>query len=170
MKKALSTIVSLLMLAAFALCLAACGGSGSNAEKTFDVNELAKSIYENCSFDDTGLALTPNPEFTVCTVYGADAALIAGEEGAKKAAAYVTASPEMIICIEAVDAASAQKLMAEAMEPVIETYIHDYSNYSPAEVSKLESAVKIVEGKYVIVAVTADNAAAETYINGLLGK
>ena len=176
MKKSSITIIAIVMTAALALCFAACGsgeqntGNDAKPAKTFDVVELAKNIYDNCTFDGYGPELSSDPEFTVCKVCGADPALIAGEEGAKKAAAYVAAAtPEMVICVEAVDKDAAQKLMDDTFTPLIEGYIHDYTNYSPAEVAKLESAVKIVEGNYVIVVVSGDNSAASAYIAGLLG-
>lgn len=171
MKRSLFTLVSLCLIAAFALCFAACGKQPEvKPAADIDVTALAKSIYEKCKFEDVGLAEVPNPEFTVCTVFGADPELIAGEEGAKKAAAYVSsASPEMIVCIEAKDEASAQKLMDDTFKPLIETYIREYTNYTPAEVSKLESCVETVAGKYLVVAVTADNADAQSVIASLLG-
>ena len=168
MKKTLLTLVSLLMAAVFAFGFAACSGAAKT--KSFDVDALAADVFKNCKFDDADLAKSGDSEFTVCQVCNADPALIAGETGSKKAAAYVAASPEMIICIEAVDEAAAQKIMADTFEPLIKTYIEEYTNYSPAEVNKLKDAVKIVEGKYVIVVVCADNAQAEAYINAYPGN
>lgn len=175
MKKITITIVSVLMLAAAAFCMG-CGKKPETppaqyvpAPGSLDVAALAKSIREGCKFDDAGLVESPNPEFAFCTVYGADAALVAGDEGAKKVAVYnSSASPEMIIVAEAADADSARQLMEGAIESLVQTYITDYSNYGPEEVSKLTSACKEQRGTYVILAVTADNAAAGELINGLL--
>lgn len=168
MKKTFITIVSVLMAAVLAFGFAAC--AGQKGPKEFDVEALAADIFANCKFDDADLAKSDDSEFTVCKVCNADPALIAGETGAKKCAAYVSASPEMIICIEAVDEAAAHKLMDETFAPLIKSYIEEYTNYSPEEVSKLKDAVKIVDGKYVIVVVCADNAQAETYVNAHPGK
>jgi|GEM_PF-443202 len=174
MKKNVIAIVSLLLAAVIALC-AGCGPK-TTEEKipepgSLDVTELAKSIYEGCKFDDNGLEASPNSEFVVVNVYGVDAALIAGDDGAKKAAVYnSSASPEMVICIEAVDVDSARQIMEGALAAMLEDYITNYTNYGPEEVSKLTSAVKEQRGTYVILAVTADNANAETVIGDLLSK
>lgn len=169
MKKYFITVVSVILTAAFALGFAACGGSGSPA-KSVDVIALADDISANCTFEDTGLEKSLDSEFTIKSIYGCDPALIAGEEGQKKVSVYITASCEMIICIEAVDAASAQKLMDESLKPMLDIYINEYTTYQPADVNKLKTAVKIVEGNYVVVVVSADNAQAETYVMGRLGK
>ena len=81
-----------------------------------------------------------------------------------------SASPEMVICIEAVDVDSARQIMEGALAAMLEDYITNYTNYGPEEVSKLTSAVKEQRGTYVILAVTADNANAETVIGDLLSK
>ena len=175
MKKAFCIILTVILAAAFALSF---GCSGKQPEVppsqyvpeagSVDVADMAKRICENCKFDDTGIEASPNSEFVMCSVYGADAALIAGEEGAKKVAVYnSSASPEMIICLEAVDGNSAYQLTEGALKAMLEDYITNYTNYGPEEVTKLTSAVMEQRGTYVVLAVTADNAAAADYINEL---
>ena len=94
---------------------------------------------------------------------------VAEENGAKQAAVYVSgAYPEMIFAIKAVDANAADQVM-KAIEKILDNYEKNYTNYGPEQVSKITSAVKVVRGQYVFVIVSNDNAAAQTYLNGLLG-
>ena len=178
MKKTLISIVSFLLIAACALCV----GCGEKKDPevppsmhvpepgSLDVTALANSIFTKCRFDDSGLAASPDSEFVMCTVYGADPALIAGETGAKKVAVYnSSASPEMIICLEAVDADAARSLVDGVITSLLDDYINNYTNYGPEEVSKLTTAVKEQRGTYVILAVTADNTAAQGTVYDLLG-
>ena len=57
----------------------------------------------------------------------------------------------------------------KAIEKILDNYEKNYTNYGPEQVSKITSAVKVVRGQYVFVIVSNDNAAAQTYLNGLLG-
>ncbi len=172
MKKTFKTIVSFILIGVFAACFAACSGGTKvyvPEPGKLDIAGMATRIFNECKFDDTGLAASPNPEFTVCTVYGVDAALIAGEDGAKRVACYTaSATPEMIICLEAVDAAAAQKIGGETITSLIATYINDYTNYGPEQVDKLKTHVCIINGTYLIAIVSADNTAAREFANKLL--
>lgn len=173
MKKHLITIVSIVLCIVMTAAFSACSGGKPQtvvpAPGSLDVNALAKAIHEGCTFEDTALEASPNAEFVFGTVYGADNKLVAGEDGAKSVAVCnASSSPEMIICAEAVDAASAQKLMDDTIKPLLSTYINDYTNYGPEQVQKLKSAVTKVVGTYVICVVSADNTKAETVVNGLL--
>ena len=178
MKKSFIAIVSLILIAACAFCV----GCGEKKEPetppsvhvpepgSLDVTALANTICASCKFDDSGLAASPDSEFVMCTVYGTDPALIAGETGSKKVAVYnSSASPEMIICVEAVDADAARSIMEGTITSLLDDYITNYTNYGPEEVTKLTTAVKEQRGTYVILAVTADNTAAQGVVYNLLG-
>ena len=159
-------IVSALLVLAIAFALAAC--TGAPAAKDYDVRALAKSIAENCTFEDAYIEEAPNAEFTLQNFYNVDPALIAGETGAKEAAVYVASSgPEGVICFKAVDEASANTAMELIQNRILED-IEGYKTYGPEKVPFMETAVKIVRGAYVVIAITADNTASASYIEGLL--
>ena len=72
----------------------------------------------------------------------------------------------MIVCVKAVDEAAAKTVMS-AVESKISNYINDYTTYGPEQIAKLESAVKVTNGQYVVVVVSNDNSAAASFVNGL---
>ena len=172
MKNKLIAFVSFVIAAVMAVSFCACSGGKQPAVPapgSLDISGIATRIFNDCTFEDTSLVASPNPEFVLGTVYGADNKLVAGEDGAKSIAVYNTSSsPEMIICAEAVDAASAKKLMDESIKPLIDNYINNYTSYGPEQVQKLKSAVTEVAGTYVICVVSADNAKAAEVVGRLL--
>ncbi len=164
--KTLKLIVSLVLVLSAALALAGCGGD--TPAKDYDVKQLAASIVNGCRFDDAYIEEVSPAEFTLNSIYGVDPALIAEQDGAKQAALYVASgSPEAVICLKAVDVDAANTAMDHIQNRILQD-AESYKSYCPGEVPKLESAVKIVRGVYVIVAVTAENSAAQTLIEGLL--
>ena len=171
MKNTVRIAVVLVLVAAFAAFAWACGKKPSDpvdpVNKELDVDDVAKQIAEYCTFEDEYLALVENRDFSLQS-RNIDATLVEGEEGAKKAAIYASSStPEMIVCIKAVDEQAAAKVL-ESVEALIDDYAHNYSTYGPEQVEKLESAVKVVNGQYVVVAVTADNTTATSFIYGIV--
>ncbi|MBQ3849578.1 MAG: DUF4358 domain-containing protein [Clostridia bacterium] len=178
MKNIFRTIIAVMLAAVCALALVACSGNEqknngeeNNAEqkntgKEYDVEQLAKSIFENVKFEDEYVALVDDKDFALSS-YGIDPALVADKDGVKEDAVYVSAStPEMIVCVKAVDEASAKTVMS-AVENKISDYINNYTTYGPEQVAKLESAVKVTNGQYVVVVVSNDNSAAASFVNGL---
>lgn len=167
MKKTIGRIASLVLVFVLTAAFAACSGNGKT--KDYNVDEIADAIAQNVSFEDQYIAKIEQRDFAL-NLYSIEPTLVADKDGAKEAAVYISgSSPEMIVCIKAVDADSAQ-LVLEAVEGLINTYITNYTNYGPEQVSKLETAVKIVKGQYVFVTVSNDNTAAANYINDLLNK
>ena len=163
--KKFRTVFALMLALVMAMAFAACSG---NTVKDYDVKSVAKSIIEGCTFEDQYMEEIPTPEFTLEGIYNVDPALIAEKDGAKEAAVYVaSAGPEAVICIKAVDADAANTIMDHIQNRILED-AEAYKNYGPEKVPYLQTAVKIVKGVYVFVAVTADNTAASSVINGLL--
>ena len=128
--------------------------------------------------DDTAAALyTAISTDTGCFAFGNTtqntfrcAALVAEKNGAKEAVVYVSsATPEMIVCVKGANNDSASGIIA-AVKKIISNYIENYTEYGPEQVAKLQSAVIKQDGAYVFIAVTNDNAAADSYISGLLKK
>lgn len=170
MKNLLKAAVCAVLVCAMAFALAACGGNEPAPAETkdYDVIDIAKSVSENVSFEDEYLTAVADIAFELNRD---EIALdsVAEENGAKQAAVYVSgAYPEMIFAIKAVDANAADQVM-KAIEKILDNYEKNYTNYGPEQVSKITSAVKVIRGQYVFVIVSNDNAAAQTYLNGLLG-
>lgn len=172
--KKFRTIIAILMALAALFSLAACSKEGKKEEeqppkaRDYNVAEIAKGIYENVRFDDEYLVETPAIDRTLCEYYHVDASLIAEKDGAKEAVVYVpSAGPEAIICFKAVDESAANTAM-EAIKGRIADDTEGYKTYGPELVPKLETAVEVVKGSYVFVIISADNAAAETYLEGVL--
>ena len=167
MKKSVKLMAAVLAIV-FALCFAACGKKDVPAAKDYNVDEIAASVRDNVPFEDPYLALVAARDFAL-TTYGVDPALVADVNGEKACAIYVSgAYPEMIVAIKAVDEASAAKVM-DSVKALIQTYIKNYTTYTPEQVAKLESAVTEIRGQYVFAIVSNDNAAAASYLKGLLG-
>ncbi|MBO4383849.1 MAG: DUF4358 domain-containing protein [Clostridia bacterium] len=166
MKKTVKAIAVILLAALTAYAFAACNNNGKPA-KEHDVIALAADILSNCSFEDEYLAEIEERAFAL-TLTRIESDLVAEKDGVKQIAYYSSAAyPELIICVEAVDEAAAEQVM-EKLEAVIDRLIKDYTEYGPEQVVKLNSAVKRVSGKYAVVAVTNDNAAAAKYIDSVL--
>ena len=166
MKNVIRITAFVLFAVMAAALMAGCNGSKDNAPRNYEVTELSKKIFENCSFEDEYLAEVEDRAFAL-NLYNIDASLVAEKDGAKESSIYVSSAyPEMIVCIKAVDKAAASQVES-AMKAKIEDYIKNYSNYNPAQISKLESAIVRTAGEYVVVAVTNDNAASAKYIDGI---
>lgn len=161
MKKLLIAIISILLVSAFAC-------SGTAKDINIDVNAAAQELIDNCQFDETP-ALTP-AEHSVKNLLRIDPALVATDEsGAYLCAMGVCAStPEIVIVIEAVSEEAANTINDEQIADKIYSYLHDYSNYTPTEIDKIETCVNKVVGKYVFLIISADNAAAEDVLDGII--
>ncbi|MBO4847638.1 MAG: DUF4358 domain-containing protein [Clostridia bacterium] len=176
MKKFFKILICALLVIAFA-ALAACKAKDPKPvdtntpapAKEYSADELAKAIFDNVPFEDEYLTAVEDREFAM-KFYGIDPALVAEKDGVKQIAVYTSGSyPEMIVCVKAVDEASADKVL-EPIRKLIETYINNYTNYGPEQISKLETAVVVKDGANVTVAVTNDNSAASSFIKDYIGK
>jgi hypothetical protein len=158
-------IIAAVMLAVLAAAFVT-GCTGGSTSRDYVVTELSKKIFDNCKFEDEYLAEVEDRAFAL-NLYNIDPALVAEKDGVKQSSIYLSSAyPEMIVCIKAVDEKAAQGV-EEAMRTLIANYIQNYSNYQPAEINKLETAVIRTAGEYVVVAVTDDNAASAKYIDGI---
>ena len=158
-------IIAAVMLAVIAAAFMT-GCTGNNTQRDYVVTDLSKKIFDNCSFEDEYLAEVEDRAFAL-NLYDIDASLVAEENGVKQSSIYLSSAyPEMIVCVKAVDA-NAAKGVEEAMRALINNYIQNYSNYQPAQINKLETAVIRTAGEYVVVAVTNDNAASAKYIDSI---
>lgn len=168
--RTLSFITVLLVLLT---AVVGCSGTKWPDKTSVDPASTAKTLAEKCKFSEVPAVVTTNEdvEFTLSTVLGIDTALIGRNGDTLTAAAGLCAStPEAVIVIKAVDAESANKINDGAIKKLTETYIHDYSNYGPEEISKVETCVNRVIGEYVFLVISADNTAAEQILNELVNS
>ena len=146
MKKLTAMLLAVVMLAA----LCACGG-GSGA-KEVDLDALAAELTGSDAFSDI---LNPPADGVAARLYNI-------EDGAtKQVILYVGtgATAEEIFLAEASDASAAAALKTACEERVSDQKTM-FANYAPGEVAKLDDAVLVTSGNYVILVVAADAAAA----------
>ncbi len=165
----------LLMLGAvLALSLTACADSGAGASsqagmdssqageaqtgKTLDVEAAAQALLDGADFDDE---LAPVAEKVVVGQYqGLDMSDVVSWK------VYITgaSSGDELAVFEAKDAEAAQRIKA-VIETRLSSLIEQYSDYAPDKVPKLEDPVLVVEGNYVVLCVSNDNAKAQELLD-----
>lgn len=136
--------------------------------KDYDVDELADSIASGCTFEDQYMAKIEDRDF-VLKYYRIAPETVSEKDGVKEVASYSAGStPDLIFVLKAVDEAGAASAL-EAVQAMIDSYIQNYTTYGPEQIQKLETAVKIVKGQYLVVVISADNDASSDFVNKLLG-
>ena len=145
MKKTITLIITAIMLIT---ALVSCGGKNYDTI-SFDIAELGEYIASNAAFGDELIKLENSP-------YSFDGASFVTYGG-------TGATPEEIIVVEAADADSAEKAL-ETMNERIADQKKTFTDYNQQEKPKLNDAVVMTAGKYAIMCVSADNAAAEQLI------
>lgn len=126
------------------------------SSQQFDAGTLADLIYSNTKFDDM---MTKVPSASVIKIYGLPS------EYCGDCAIYVStgATPEELAVFEVNDSCTADVII-EATNARIAKQTEGYSSYAPKEVPKLDSAVVYSGSGFVVVCVSADNAAAAEFI------
>ncbi len=131
-------------------CLAGCGGK---SESTLDVAAFASAAVEKVDFGDELMAV---PEQMLSDYYTLP------KDKVSEYAVYVsgtgaTASELAVFKCSA----DAVKDVRTAVETRIAEQISSYEGYRPDEKFRLEKALLVTEGNYVVFAVSNDNAAVE---------
>ena len=138
--------------------MALCAGCGAKKDIEIDIDALAADLTAGIVFDDE---MSLIDDGMIPMIYNADvyedAVLYMGSG----------ATAEEIAVFECENETRAKGALDEAKSH-IESQIISYEGYIPEEVQRLEQAVVLQEGRYVIVAVTADPAAAEKIIDNYL--
>lgn len=150
--------LALLLCAAFVMAFAACGAKEEAVE--IDVTALAAELAAADIYDDI---LSEVPAAAASRFYGY-------EEGDVTACALyqsTAAAAEEVFVAQCVseEALAAVKAGVEAR---IEEQIASYESYVPAEVPKLNDALVITEGLYLIFVVSADSAGARSIVDSYL--
>lgn len=152
MKKLVILAVSLAML----LALCACGGGGSSAGKEIDLDALASELTASGAFSDL---LSQPADGVAARLYDfADGDVV-------KCVMYTGtgATAEEIFLAQAASADAAAALKT-ACETRVENQKLAFRSYAPGEVDKLDSAVIVTSGNYVMLVVSADAAAARSIV------
>jgi len=140
----------LITLCVAMLCIAGCGGK---AEKSLDVAAFASAAVEKMDFGDELMAV---PEQMLSDYYTLPkgkvseyAVYVSGTGATASELAVFKCSSDAVKDVEA------------AVKTRIEEQIASYANYRPDEKFRLEKALLVTEGDYVVFAVSNDNEAVE---------
>ena len=141
MKRTLSLLLSLMLLAALCAC-----GSGKTAD--FAPADLTAALLDSDCFTDL---LSEMDTDVALELYGIDKAAVAS------CSVYLGtgATAEEIAVFQAKDADSA-KVIADALSARVKSQITAYENYVPAEVPKLDDAIVCTSGAYAVYVTAAD--------------
>lgn len=154
MKRKVGRTAALFLLAAL---IAGC----ANSAPTVDVNSLAKSLASDVAY---GEPLTELDSDAVERAFHVDPEDVAAVD------AYIGsgATVDEVSVWEGKDDAAAQKI-EETLQQRVDQRKEDYADYKPEEVPKLDNAVLVRSGKYVVLCVTDDAAAAQKIADEALG-
>lgn len=142
-------ISALALALALVFALAGCGGGD---KEPIDINALGQQLLDAATFGETLSALD---SAVALGLYSApDGASVAAWAGSG-------ATAEELAVFDAGSAENAEALVS-SLEQRNQTRINDYSSYNPAEVPKLENAVILSGGQYVVLIVASDASAAKT--------
>ena len=155
-----TSIIAVVLALVIAALTVFTGCEGETEPVVIDIDAVAKSIYEGVKFDDELAKLDSE---AVKYLYGI-------EDGIS-AVVYIGsgATAEEIAVFDAGDDAGGEMLQ-KTVEKHITDQIESYRNYVPAEVARLEKAVIVREGRYVLLCVTDDTAAAKGIMETAVGK
>lgn len=146
--KKLNRIAALVLALALVFALSACGG---NEDKTIDINALAQQLVDAGTF---GEPMNPLDSAVALGLYGAS------EDTKVCAYAGTVATAEEVAVFECADENAANTLKT-SLEQRNQNRIAQYASYDAEEVPKLENAVIISGGRYVVIIVAQDASAAE---------
>lgn len=165
----------LLMLGAvLAVSLTACAGGGEGSSspsgadssqagaaqtgKTLDVEAAAKALLDGADFDDPPTEL--REKLLTAQYVGLDTADVVSWK------VYVSgaSTADEVAVFEATDAEAAQRIKA-VIDTRLASLIEQYSGYGPTKVPKLENPLLVVEGNYVVLCVSNDNAKAQELLD-----
>ena len=129
----------------FALLLCGCGSKAND----IDVAAFADKVAESVDFGDELLAV---PEKIISDYY----TLPDGVESCKIYVSATSATASELAAFKCKDE-NAVKAVKSAVETRIEEQTASYENYRPDEKFRLENAVILTEGNYLVFAVSNDN-------------
>lgn len=150
-------IIPLILLFVMALSLVSCGSSG-NYEKDIDISALCKEGLEAGFTAD----MMPLGENKVNSFYP-----LLDMEKMEKVEVHlesaVSAADEMSV-FKVKDAADLP-MVEEALTKRIDALSNSVLDYNPSQIERIENAIRIAKGKYVIFVISDDNAAVQKVID-----
>lgn len=149
MKKIISTFLCAVMCL---LCVAGCG-----TIKEVDLNSLCSEIMAAQIFDEDLTQVKTSVTLKRLSLEEADVEECISYAGTK-------AVVDEVVLIKAVSPEAAQNVLS-SLEKHIALQQKSYASYRPEEVPKLDSAVSVCEGNYVMLVVSNDNQKAEEIVN-----
>ena len=142
--------------------------SNTPANISIDPKDTAQRLIDGCAFEEKP-AIIADSEFAIGKLFGIDLELVAKDgDSYVGCIAVCSSTPETVLVIKAVDEASAKKISEEYLASRVDAYIHDYSNYGPDQLDKLNTCINKVVGQYAFLIITNDNPAAEKLLDELI--
>ena len=164
--KKLNKIIAIALIVLSVCALAACGGD-KYANIKLNVSGIGANLVKLCRFEYTPDVID-DPSVAASTLK-LDESMLNTVDGKPEIFYAVSAGyPEAVFVIGAKDAASAKSISEGPIKDWIKFNREGYESYGPDQVPKLDSAVNTVAGRYVILIVSNDNAAAKNTLTGLL--
>ncbi len=159
----------LLALTAVLFAFSAIACSGASKEIDIDPNETVQKLINGCQFEEKP-AIIEDSKFAIETLFAVDLSKVAKDDSGNPigCTAVCSSTPETVLIIKATDAEAAKSISEGEIKARTESYIHDYSNYGPEQVQKVETCINKVVGQYVFLIISSDNAAAEKLLDELI--
>ena len=154
-KKILALVLALILCAAL---LTGCPAS----EKEIDTAKLYNSLKSDLAFKDELIDMEMS---AILNHYFFDDANVIEEALVCKSASGATAEEIAVITVKSVSDVESVKA---AVEMRVEDLAFNFENYVPAEMDKIENAVVATSGRYIILAVADDSAAAQEIIDSYI--
>lgn len=164
--KTIKKLIVILLAGVIVLGTAACAKTPTDI--SIDPKDTAQRLIDGCAFEEKP-AVIEDSEFAISKLFGIDLALVAKDgESYAGCIGVCSSTPETVLVIKAVDEASARKISEDYLASRVNSYIHDYSNYGPEQIDKLNTCINKVVGQYVFLLITNDNPSAEKLLNELI--
>lgn len=157
-------IITIMLIAIMICGLFACT---KQKEVNLNTTEAANRFISEIEFEETP-AVIEDEEFAVEKLFGIDVSLVARtDSGLDACIAVCSSTPETVIVIKAVDAEAAKNICDNYFASRVESYRHDYDNYGPEQIAKLDGCINKAVGEYAFLLITNNNSAAENLLNDL---
>jgi hypothetical protein len=155
-------LVPLAIALSCVLALAGCGGAGGRDAEALDMRGLAEALAGGVAFDDRMEEASDNAFYALYAIDPSD-------ESVADFVFYTStgATAEELAIIEARDEESAPAVL-EFARARIASQKAEFENYAPEEMVKLNDPVVVRAGRYIILCLSNDNAAAEAIIENFI--
>jgi hypothetical protein len=155
---AIKRFASLAVALLCAFALAACGAAFERAEAELDMRRLAEALIGGIAFDDQMEEASDRAFYALYALDPSDASVA-------DFVLYTStgATAEEVAVLKARDAESAPSVL-DCARARVASQKAEFEDYAPGELAKLNDPVLVRAGRYVILCLSNDNAAAEEII------